>query len=88
VELIAAGEAFHGLDLVTVRLDREHEAGAHRLPVQQDGTGAAHAVLAAHVRAREPEIMAQKVGKEEPSVDALFVPAPVHHYRDGMHGRQ
>jgi hypothetical protein len=32
--------------------------------------------------------MAQKVGKEEPSVDALFVPAPVHHYGDGMHGRQ
>jgi len=44
-------------------------------------------VLAAHVGARETEIMAQEIRKEEPSLDALLVPAPVHYYGDGMHGR-
>src|SRR2546422_2671761 len=37
----AVSEALHGLDLVAVRLDGEHEAGADRLAVLQDGAGAA-----------------------------------------------
>src|SRR5213596_1800061 len=41
----AVSKALHGLDLVAVRLDGEHEAGADRLAVQQHGAGAAHPVL-------------------------------------------
>src|SRR2546430_7602489 len=49
----AVSEALHGLDLVAVRLDGEHEAGADRLAVQQDGAGAAHPELASNVRDRK-----------------------------------
>src|SRR5438132_7587941 len=62
----AVSKALHGLDLVAVRLDGEHEAGADRLAVQQDGAGAAHPVLTSDVRSGEAQLVAQEVGEEQP----------------------
>src|SRR5205814_3522835 len=47
-----------------VHADREQQARAHRRPVHEDGAGAAHAVLAAHVRPGVPEVVAQAVGQQ------------------------
>src|SRR2546430_2518368 len=69
----AVSEALHGLDLVAVRLDGEHEAGADRLAVQQDGAGAAHPVLASNVRSGEAQLVAQEVGEEQPRLHRALV---------------
>src|SRR5712692_8906818 len=45
-------------DVVPIRLDGEHQAGADRLSIQQHGAGAAHAVLAPDVRAGESQLVA------------------------------
>src|SRR6059036_1703555 len=77
----AVSKALHGLDLVAVRLDGEHEAGADRLAVQQDGAGAAHPVLASDVRSGEAQLVAQEVGEEQPRLHRALVA----HAIDGDH---
>ena len=47
-------------------LHGEHQAGAHRLAVDQHRAGAAHAVLAADMRAGEAAIVADGVGQRAP----------------------
>ena len=47
-----------------VDLDGEQQAGAHRLAVHQHRARAADAVLAADVRAGQPEVVAQRVGQQ------------------------
>src|SRR5438445_177032 len=79
----AVSEALHGLDLVAVRLDGEHEAGADRLAVQQHGAGAAHPVLASNVRSGEAQLVAQEVGEEQPRLHRALVA----HAIDGDHQR-
>src|SRR5947208_1492616 len=79
----AVSKALHGLDLVAVRLDGEHEAGAHRLAVQQDGAGAAHPVLTSDVRPGEAQLVAQEVGEEQPRLHRALVA----HAIDGDHQR-
>src|SRR2546422_1355618 len=76
-------EALHRLDLVAVRLDGEHEAGADRLAVQQDGAGAAHPVLTSDVRSGEAQLVAQEVGEEQPRLHRALVA----HAIDGDHQR-
>ena len=51
MELIATREARHRADLLALRLHGEHQAGARRLATDEHGARAAHAVLAADVRA-------------------------------------
>src|SRR5262249_37356923 len=46
-------EPFDRRDGMAVGLHREHQAGARRKIVEQNGAGSAHAVLAAKARARE-----------------------------------
>src|SRR2546425_6232591 len=70
-------------DVVPIRLDGEHQAGAHRLAVQQHRTGAAHAVLASNVRAGEAQLVAQEVGEEQPRLHRTLVARAV----DGDHQR-
>src|SRR5439155_20957359 len=83
VELVGGGrEAFDGRQLSAVRLHREHQAGAHRLAVEQHGAGAAHAVLAADVGAGEPQVLAQEVAQEEPRLDVAPVLDPVDGHVD------
>src|SRR2546426_3825402 len=76
-------EALHRLDLVAVRLDGEHEAGADRLAVQQDGAGPAHPVLTSDVRSGEAQFVAQEVGEEQPRLHRALVA----HAIDGDHQR-
>src|SRR5438105_5418893 len=59
-----AGEALDGRHVMALPLDREHQARAHRRPVEQHGAAAAHPVLAADVRAGQAEVVAQVVGQE------------------------
>ncbi len=54
-------QALDGGDLVAIGLDREHQAGPHRLAIDQHGAGAADAVLAAGMGAVEQEILAQRI---------------------------
>jgi hypothetical protein len=57
---------------VTVGLHGVHQAGTHRLAVEQDRAGPAHAVLAADVRAGQTQLVAQ----------------PVHQRQAGLHLRR
>ena len=50
--------------LVAVDRHREQQAGPHRLAVEQHRAGAADAVLAADVRAGQPQVVAQEVGQQ------------------------
>ena len=74
---VRTGEALDGLNLVTVGLHGEHDAGARRLAVEQNRARAAHAVLAADVRAGEAEVLAQEIAEQEPRLDAAFVSSPL-----------
>src|SRR5712691_11214593 len=66
--------ALDGLDTTAVALDGQHEAAAHDGAVHPHGAGAADAVLAAHVRARQLEPVAEKVHEALSRLDA----APYH----------
>ena len=50
-------EAFDGLHAAAVGLHGKHQARAHTVAVDQHGAGAADAVLAADMRAGEPEFV-------------------------------
>ena len=54
---------------VPSRLHREHQAGARAAAVDQHRAGAAHAVLAAEMRAGEAELVAQEIGERQPGLD-------------------
>ena len=56
-------ETLYGHDAPPLRLHREHEAGAHRLALEQHRARATDAMLAAHVRARQVQVLAEKVGQ-------------------------
>src|SRR5581483_10393064 len=60
-DLAAVGEALDGDDLGAIGLHGEHQAAAYDGAIDAHRAGPAHAVLAAQVRAREPEIRAQEV---------------------------
>jgi hypothetical protein len=75
--LSVRGQALHGGDLSPVGLDREDEAGAHRLAVEQHGARSAHPVLAPYMRAGETELMAQEVAQEETRLLPAVVTSPV-----------
>jgi len=51
-ELLRTAKAFHRLYVASIRLHREHEAGTHAVPVEQDCAGAADTVLTSNVGAR------------------------------------
>ena len=59
-----ARQALDGVHPAAVGLHGEDEAGARGLAVHQHGAGPAGAVLAAEVRAREAEVLAQQIREE------------------------
>ena len=65
----AGGERLDRPHVTAVRLHGEDEAAPHRDPVEPHGARAAHAVLAADVRARETERVPQEVGEEQTRLD-------------------
>jgi len=64
-----AGEALDSPQIVAVGLNREHDARSNGLAVEQDGAGAADTVLAADVRAGEPEIVSDEIAEEQAWLD-------------------
>ena len=76
-------QAFDGGHGGAVELDGEEQAAPRAAPVHEHGAGAAHPVLAAHVRAREHEIFAEKVGERAAGRDLARDLAAVHGEPDG-----
>src|SRR5215813_314141 len=69
---VAALEPLHRHDLPAVGLHREHRTGLHGPAVEEDGAGAAVGRVAADVRAREPEDLADQVHEEETRLDVCL----------------
>ena len=60
--LAIARQAFDRRHVVALGLYGKHQARPHRHSVEEHGATAAHAVLAADMRAGEPEVVAEMVG--------------------------
>ena len=82
-EVGIVGEPFDGDDLHPLGLHREHQARAHGRAVDDDGAGAAHAVLATHMRSGQPQMMAQAIRQREPRLhfDLDLLPVDVKSHR-------
>ena len=65
----APRQALDRAQLAAVDLDGEHQARAHRDAVELDRAGAADPVLAADVRARQAELVAQEVAQKQARLD-------------------
>src|SRR5215813_4114999 len=72
MELAVLLEPLHRHDLPAVGLHREHRTGLHGPAVEEDGAGAAVGRVAADVRAREPEDLADQVHEEETRLDVCL----------------
>ena len=83
MQLVAIRQPFDGADLLAIGLHGEHQAGAHRLAVDDDRAGAADAVLAADMGAGLPAILADGVSQCAPRLDADRVVAAVDGQGDG-----
>src|SRR5262249_13745890 len=64
VERAWFGEPFHGGDVGTVRLGGVLGATAHRSSIDQNGTGAAYAMLATDVNSEGLQLMTQKIAQQ------------------------
>src|SRR3990172_3783648 len=82
VEATALREPPDRRDRAPVGLDREHRAGLHRLPIQEDRAGATVTRVAAHVRTREPQVVSEEVDEEDPWLHGSGVLRAVHVDRD------
>ena len=69
VELAVLGQALDGGDLGAVGLDGEHGAALHRLAVDVDHAGATLTGVAAHVRAGEPQCVAEDIHEQGAGFD-------------------
>src|SRR6202051_3384769 len=63
---VVNSDALDRQDLVPVGLHREHQARSRRIAVEENGAGAAHAVLAAEMGAGQAELMAQEIRQRHP----------------------
>ena len=68
--------------LAAVGLDREHQAGAHRIVVEDDGAGAADAVLAADMGPGLAAVVADGVDQGAPRLDPDRIVAAIDVERD------
>src|SRR5688572_28334941 len=76
MQLAILGETLDRHDVGAVRLHREHRARLHRAAVQMHRAAAALARVAADVRAREPESVADEVNQQRALFDfARLLPA-------------
>src|SRR6185369_1664867 len=69
-DLACVGHALDGLHLGAVQRRRQHQAAAHNRPVDAHRAGPAEAVLAAGVRAHQPQIEAQEIYQVAARLDA------------------
>jgi len=71
-KLALISQTFHRNDRRLVRLNSEHQTGAHRRAVIEHGATAADTVLAANMGAGQVQILAQKVGEAFARLDFFF----------------
>jgi len=82
VQIVAVRQTLDRADFPTVRLHGEHQAGAHRLVVDDDCAGAANAVLAADMGAGLPAVIADRIDQRPARFDPDRVIDPVDIERD------
>src|SRR5438128_9037403 len=82
VELASLLQPLDGRHFAAVGLHRQHGARLHRLPVEQHGARAAVGGVAADVRARQPQPLADEVDQEQPRLDLRLAGAAVHRHLD------
>ena len=70
---------------VAVGLRREHQAGTNRRAVENDGAGAANAMLATDMGAGEQQVVAQEIAQQQPAFDLPAVLRAVHRDGDVVH---
>ena len=78
-KLALSGETFDCAHRSAVALDRELRAAAYGPSVDQHGAGAAHAVLAADVRAVQAQLVTQEI-REQPARLRLTAPGLAVHF--------
>jgi hypothetical protein len=81
-------QPFDGLYLLcSLRLHGKHQASSNSLTIHDDGACPANSMLAAHMRSREHENVAQEVRQGEAGLHVFFDCSPVHgaSYLDGGH---
>ena len=66
---VVVRETLDGDDAAAFGLHRQHQTGADRSPVDNDRARAADAVLAAEMRAGEPQFLPQAIGEMHPRLD-------------------
>ena len=76
-------EPFDRRDFSITRLDGQDETRPHGFAVEQHRAGAAHAVLAAEMRAREAELLAEELGERAARLDGRAARRTVHDDVDG-----
>src|SRR6266700_743856 len=82
MQRVAGGETLHGANLAALRLHREHQAGAHRVIVEDHRAGSADAVLAADMGAGLPAILADRIDQRLARLHPDGVIAPIDGERD------
>jgi hypothetical protein len=65
MQIVHISKALDSLDLASLCLDCKHQAGSNRFSVKKYGARAAHAVLAAHVRAGQAQVVSQEVTEQQ-----------------------
>jgi hypothetical protein len=86
-DFAAVGQSFDGFDGCAVRLHRQHQAGPNDLAVDPHRAGAANPVLAADMRPRQLQMLAQEVRQIEAWQDIRGDPLAVDIQGD-CHGRR
>jgi hypothetical protein len=85
MQFAADGEALDGRDRLTLRADRQGQAGIHPPPVDMDRAGAAGTAVAALFRARQVKMLAQGVEQGDPRLDRQRMWLSVHLEHDFDH---
>jgi len=67
-----------------MRLERQHRAALHGLPVAMNGAGAALGGITADMRARQAQDFAQEVDQQQPRTDHLADFPSVYSKRKGV----
>src|SRR5439155_10506448 len=84
MRLPVAGQALHRGHLAAVRLESEKRAGVQRPAVEQDHAGSALRVVAALLRARQPDFATQHGEERASARDSERVADAVHGQRQGI----
>jgi len=77
MEFISIGQAFHGMKISAVGLDRKQKTGTHGFAVHKNRASAANSMFTAEMGAGEIQILADKVRKRHSSFNESFVSSPV-----------